>query len=251
MKKLLGLLLAMLMTCSLGIPVFAGFVGDNAFFSQSAKYLHITSATTPEWTYDDAVNMKYQTYIAGTYTEAGLYGELYFRKEKDRYRELDARSDTTVGEFLEIYGNDMLIVGYREERFAVFPEQENTLYPIGQFLGEEVTDPVAYPYTLTEYIKAMTFLEWQMSVDKEHFGSLAAKGMSDELVAAAEEYWLQYRAKQQAEEQTKEMLVIVSVAVLIIGLGTLLFVLGKKGKLKVNNDFINRIWVPALKKWKN
>ncbi len=35
------------------------------------------------------------------------------------------------------------------------------------------------------------------------------------------------------------------------GLAALLVILGKKGKLKINNEFINKIWVPALKKWRN
>ncbi len=246
MKKLFGLLLALVMICGSGMAVSAEIWYDDYELGTAIPVYTITEITNPATDYNDLLRMAGNNKMQPVYRDGELVGQVnsFIRNGKwiygQRYREY------SVGRLLQNFGKSGIILAYRYDRFVIFPEQQNTLYPLDQFEDESLTSPVPYEYTLTEYIKAATFWEKKSGIEDETYREFQISGFDDALIAIAEEYWGMYLEKDAQNSLTVSICVIGGIAVFLAVLICLILRADKKGKLKITNDIIGKVWIPAI-----
>ncbi len=242
MKKLLGLLLAMLMTCSLGIPVFAKLHLQSVTFGESIQMYTVTDRTNSQWGYEEIEARNDQRRLRPIYFQGELVGQVPVENRSSDWWYDHEEGNLAAGHLVERYGNDLMILEYEQDRFVIFPEQQNTLYPLDQFEDESLTSPVPYEYTLTEYIKAATFLAEQPDITGAQYQVSADSKVDDALVALADEYWDDYWKRQEKISLAVGIGVPSGLILLFGGLALLLWRMGKKGKLKLNLSLTHSLW---------
>ncbi len=253
MKRIISILLAVWFACSLGMGVFAAEI-ENPFqdgvAGESAPLYIMTDMTNPNTKriYQTILEQKSRYRVISVYRDGVLSGEVRVEDELIPQEEI-----SVFARFLDQYGGDVFFLENEDHRFVLFPDQRETLYPIEQFLEEDFTTPVPYPYPLQQYVYATCFLDVQSKLPRyyKEYKAFEATGYNDELIKTAWEFWPYYweneKIRTKQDIQTGMILGACAIVVLVI----LLAVLWKKEMLKIDNEFINKIWVPALKKWRN
>ncbi len=252
MKKLLGLLLAMLMTCSLGAPVFAQQRYMDVKLREGLPLYRIDAEEMRwYWGYEDIVRHKTSKELRAVYRDEKLIGQVCQDYQNRDWMEQMEEGDFSIAYFIQTYGKKAIILEYKEDRFVIFKNQKNTLYALSQFADQDLTEPVPYAYSLPEYYMAAMFLERQPDIPEKAYREFKTDGVNDELIQISQEYFAYFQEKNARLSVTTAISAAVLIVSLLAAVTVLVMILHKKGKIKNNYDFINRIWVPALKKWKN
>ncbi len=247
MKKLISLLLCLILVCSLGITAYAAKTEDprmedfhkavqyndryaDAVFTASVPVYSVSQNTDPFWNYENLMQHQEDVRAVGVLQGGVVTGQLcfYSRNGRDR-RPGPGSNDTSIGRFVETYGNDVLILMGNGHTFVVFPQENNTLYPIGQFLEEDFTEPAAFDYTLTEFVKASTYLSIRSRIVEKRFREAEFQGFDENLKEVSEKYWA-YAANRPIRERNFKIGFCIIVPLCFAGLITLAVWLSKRRK---------------------
>ncbi len=245
MKKLLSLLLAIILVCSLGTAVFAAEDAYTAKFYQavqdSDRYDDVeftVSVPVHRLSYDyespfEEIYEKASTRAVGIYRDGVLTTEeLRFYENEDGSFSVGQHFDQSdLGALVAAYGNELLILNESESmRFVIFLEDPQTMYLIEELLKE---NPEAYPYTYADYQKAVGYrLNYKGEGVLGDVGSQSLNlSMGDTLMEQANSYW-DYIENQPIYERNFAIVFFSVIAVIAVGLVALGVYLSKRRKKK-------------------
>ncbi len=252
MKRIISILLAVWFACSLCVPAFAQQQYIDVKLREGLPLYRIDAAEMRwYWGYEDIVRHKTSKELRAVYRDEKLIGQVCQDYQNRDWREQIEEGDFSIAYFIQTYGKKAIILEYKEDRFVIFKNQKNTLYALSQFANQDLTEPVPYAYSLPEYYKAAMFLERQPDIPEKAYREFKTDGVNDELIQISQEYWQYHEDKNVKQSVATAIIAAVLIVSLLAAVTVLVMILHKKGKLKINNDFINKIWVPALKKWRN
>ncbi len=242
MKRIIGLLLALLTVFGLGMGTYAKLELQGVTFGESIPMYTVTQRTDPMWEYEQIEAHSNLKRLRPIYRQGELVGQVPVENRSSDWWYDREEGKLAAGHLVERYGNDLMILEYKEDRFVIFPDEPNTLYPLQQFEDKHLAEPVPYAYSLPEYVKAAVFLEWQPDIKEAPYSGYADAKIDGALAALANRYWVYYFEKQAVLSRNVGIGVTVGLILLFGGIAVFLVILGKKGKLKINLALTHRLW---------
>ncbi len=244
MKRILSVILSLLFVCALGMPVFASGLEEYEL-GEALTVQTITDAVAPGSDSEDIFKIWIEEKMYAVYQNGELVGQVrsYMEDGKVKYGELE--ESLAVGHVIASYGTDNIIISYREDRFVLLKGSGELLYPLEQF-EEKGVDKKPYRFSLSQYIKAATFLEAQPGIEDPKYRDFVSDGITAELVMVANEYWDSYFTKDDTQSNIISVCVIGGIVLFLAALITAIVLFDKKGKLKITNEIVGKFWLPAL-----
>ncbi len=247
MKRLFSLILALLTVGFAAVPVCAKKWKDGY---ELGEYLPVRTVV------EDAASIREgedvfkkmwveKTKIYTVYRDGELVGQVmtYIQDGKVVYGELE--ESFTVGHIIEAYGTDCwTMLSYNGDRFMYYTGTSH-LIPLENFTEDGIYKEV-YRYSMSQYMNAATFLEWQPNIEEPKYRDFESDGITGELVLLAEEYWENYYSEHEVKSSMVSFYVIGGIVLFLVALIAVIIWFDKRGKLKIDNSIVGKFWIPAL-----